>query len=399
MDVLNVERDYTRPLGHPEAAVVRLTGEPTTERVDSKPRVPRRRSSWGIKRLVAFVLPVLIAGIAIYHPFGDAPIDFPIWFDYAFITLTVAAAFGTYKLYRKMSPQGLVQPALMVLVAGAILAGVLYGAYLLLGFIDSTGVLRSGWGLIMARFIGAGFVVVAIVATLKLYGWYTRRFENREAREISLRGQALPILIGLVTGVLLAGTPYLISWGFGDLTVISDPDAFSISWDGFISIIASSGIREGVLIVFVFGVIFFRRTQSALGSYIALGLTAIIVGLASLVIPNIFNLPEFYSYFGTWYVVLAVSIVLPIVGLVVVPGILLGTVYLATNNLWMAAALYVLFRIASALFLVNGIFPGGTPLFYILHIVVPLIIAIPFLIYAIKKGHIVRPRLLTSLRR
>ena len=398
MDVLNVERDFTRPLGHPEAAVVRLTGEPTTERVDSKPRAPRRRSSWGIKRLVAFVLPVFIAGIVIYRPFGDAPIDFPIWFDYAFITLTVAAAFGTYKLYRKMSPRGLAVPALMVLVAGGLLAGVLYGAYLLLGFIDNTSVLRSGWGLIMARFVGAGFVVVAIVATLKLYGWYTRRFENREAREISLRGQALPILIGLVTGVLLAGTPYLISWGFGDLTVISDPDAFSISWDGFISIIASSGLREGVLIVFVFWVIFFRRTQFALGSYIALGLTAIIVGLASLVIPNIFNLPEIYSSFETWYTAVAVSIVLPIVGLIVVPGILLGIVYLATNNLWMAAALYVLFRITSTLILGNGILPGGPPLFSILYIAVPLIIAIPFLIYAIRKGHIVRPRPLTSLR-
>ena len=129
MDDSKIERDFTQPPGVPEATVVRPAEGTGTEGVDSEPRVTRRRSRWGIKRIVAFILPILVAGIAVYRPFEiplelfirlnsfEPPfytfglpleillwfINFPVWFDYVFIILSVAAAFGTYKLYRDIA--------------------------------------------------------------------------------------------------------------------------------------------------------------------------------------------------------------------------------------------------------------------------------------------------------
>ena len=460
MDDSKIERDFTQPPGAPSATVVPPAEGTGMEGVDSEPRVTRRRSRWGIKRIVAFILPILVAAIVVYRPFdfpleilGIFPlgltsypfepssfppgflfwfINFPVWFDYVFIILSVVAAFGTYKLYRRISPQGLMLPALMVLVAGGLLAGALYGVYVLLGLIENSNLfglnwdtiiastveldqliglsnlLGSSWLFIVPGIISAAFVIVAIIATLKLYGWYTRRFENREAREISLRGQALPIIIGLVVGILLAVAQNLIARGYDGTNIFT----LFTSIDQYLIIFINASFWPSVLVVFLFWVILFRRTQTALGSYAAIVLVAIISALASrsvlalilyLSISGVDLNPIFSSFsFRTDLVMLAVGFSW---------GILLGVVYLATKNMWMAAAMYAfypIFAIAGKPVLnytpfmpESGLFPE--PMLSIpsivLPIVLPLIITIPFLIYAIKKGHIVRPRLLTSLRR
>ena len=457
MDDSKIERDLTQPLGAPEATLVRPAEGTDTEGVDSEPRVTRRRSRWGIKRIVAFLLPILVAGIAVYRPF-EIPLELfirlnsfvepplyylglppelllwftslPVWFDYVFIILSVAATFVTYKLYRRISPKGLVLPALMVLVAGGLLAGALYGAYVLLGFIENligqdwpfiitrsveldmlfglSSFLSSSWPFIVPNLVGVGLVIVAIIATLKLYGWYTRRFENREAREISLRGQALPILIGLVVGILLAVAQNLIALGY------DGPSIFTLftSIDQYLLIFINTAFWLNVLVVFLFWVILFRRTQTALGSYAAIVLMAIIsvlisrftlILISSLAISGVnpdlvVSLPSFRT--ELWMLGVGLSW-----------GILLGVVYQATKNMWMAAAMYAfypIFAIAGKPVLnytpfmpESGLFPE--PMLSIpsivLPIVLPLILAIPFLIYAIKKGHIVRPQRLASLRR
>ena len=456
MDVSKLERDFTQPPGASEATVVRPAEGPGTEGVDSEPSVTRRRSRWGIKRIVAFILPILVAGIAVYRPFEiplelfirlnsfEPPfyylglplelflwfINLPVWFDYVFIILSVVATFGTYKLYRRISPKGLVLPALMVLVAGGLLAGALYGVYVLLGLIDNligqdwpfiitrsveldmlfglSSLLGSSWAFIVPNLIGAGLVIVAIIVTLKLYGWYTRRFENREPREISLRGQALPILIGLVVGILLAVAQNLIARGYAGSNIFT----LFTSIDQYLLIFINTSFWLNVLVVFLFWVILFRRIQTALGSYATIVLMAIIsvlisrftlVLISSLAISGVnpdlvVSLPSFRT--ELWMLGVGLSW-----------GILLGVVYLATKNMWMAAAMYAfypIFAIAGKPVLnytpfmpESGLFPErmlSIPSI-VLPIVLPLIIAIPFLIYAIKKGHIVRPRLLTSLRR
>ena len=456
MDVSKIERDFTQPPGVPEATVVRPAEGTGTEGVDSEPSVTRRRSRWGIKRIVAFILPILVAGIAVYRPF-EIPLElfirlnsfeppfyyfgfplelfllffnFPVWFDYVFIILSVVATFGTYKLYRRISPKGLMLPALMVLVAGGLLAGALYGVYVLLGLIDNligqdwpfiitrsveldmlfglSSLLSSSWPFIVPNLVGAGLVIVAIIVTLKLYGWYTRRFENREAREISLRGQVLPILIGLVVGILLAGAQNLIALGYAGSNIFT----LFTSIDQYLLIFINTSFWLNVLVVFLFWVILFRRIQTALGSYAAIVLMAIIsvlisrftlVLISSLAISGVnpdlvVSLPSFRT--ELWMLGVGLSW-----------GILLGVVYQATKNMWMAAAMYAfypVFAIAGKPVLnytpfmpESGLFPErmlSIPSI-VLPIVLPLIIAIPFLIYAIKKGHIVRPRLLTSLRR
>ena len=455
--ISKLERDFTQPLGAPEATVVRPAEGTGTEGVDSEPSVTRRRSRWGIKRIVAFILPILVAGIAVYRPF-EIPLElfirlnsfeppfyyyfgfplelfllffnFPVWFDYVFIILSVVATFGTYKLYRRISPKGLMLPALMVLVAGGLLAGALYGVYVLLGFIDNlidqdwpfiitrsveldmlfglSSLLSSSWPFIVPNLVGAGLVIVAIIVTLKLYGWYTRRFENREAREISLRGQVLPILIGLVVGILLAGAQNLIALGYAGSNIFT----LFTSIDQYLLIFINTSFWLNILVVFLFWVILFRRIQTALGSYAAIVLMAIIsvlisrftlVLISSLSISGVnpdlvVSLPSFRT--ELWMLGVGLSW-----------GILLGVVYQATKNMWMAAAMYAfypVFAIAGKPVLnytpfmpESGLFPErmlSIPSI-VLPIVLPLIIAIPFLIYAIRKGHIVRPRLLTSLRR
>ena len=74
------------------------------------------------------------------------------------------------------------------------MAGALYGVYVLLGLIDNligqdwpfiitrsveldmlfglSSLLSSSWPFIVPNLVGAGIVIVAIIVTLKLYGWY-----------------------------------------------------------------------------------------------------------------------------------------------------------------------------------------------------------------------------------
>ena len=321
MDDLKLEQDLTESQDDLETVVI--DSESTSvDGVDPEPRVPRRRFPRLIKRFGLAVLLVLVIGIA--ATFFGIPIAVLEIFDFELDRWVEFLVIGGISL---------VLTALLIFVA------------------------------------------------LKSYACYTRKFETRVLSEISLRGQILPILVGLVVGVLLAGTLYLIQWALGIVEITFDE--FALSWTGVIIIIFWLGFGTGIVEELLFRVFLLRHIQVFLGSYAAIVLSSILFGFVHLLDPG-----------HTWYTALMLGIGL---------GTLLGTVYLATNNLWMAATLHGSYNITVSL-LVNATvteFSTEDVLLYryVAIMVLALIAAVPFLIYAIRKGHIVRPRLLTYSRR
>ena len=325
MDDLKLEQDLTESQGDLETVatdseVLEVDG------VDPEPRVPRRRFPRLIKRFGLAVLLVLVIGVAVIFQ--------------AFFFGIPIAVLETFDLE-------LDQWVELLIIGGTSLV----------------------------------LTALLIFVALKSYACYTRKFETRVLTEISLRGQILPILVGLVVGVLLAGTLYLIQWALGIVEITFDE--FALGWTGVIIIIFWLGFSTGIVEELLFRVLLLRHIQVFLGSYAAIVLSSILFGFVHLLDPV-----------HTWYTALMLGIGL---------GTLLGTVYLATNNLWMAATLHGSYNITVSL-LVNATIPEfGTEdvlLYrYVAIMVLALIAAIPFLIYAIRKGHIVQPRFLTYLRR
>ena len=234
-------------------------------------------------------------------------------------------------------------------------------------------------------------VLLSIVITLVLYGLYTRVFEDRDAAEISFRGQVVPIAIGLLIGPLLMGSVVLILWLSGAIEITANESGFN--WYG---IFFGAGLSAGILEEMQFRVALLRLIQIPLGSYIAVVVSAILFGFVHMLNPN-----------ATLFSSVAIAIE---------AGVLLGAVYLATNNLWMAAALHFSWNVSQALITstVSGIDIGGIGRIQpvgdqtwlhggafgveasIITIILALLVSIPFWVYAIKKKHIVVPYLLKN---
>ena len=157
-----------------------------------------------------------------------------------------------------------------------------------------------------------------------------------------MRGQVLPILIGLVVGILLAGAQNLIALGYAGSNIFT----LFTSIDQYLLIFINTSFWLNILVVFLFWVILFRRIQTALGSYAAIVLMAIIsvlisrftlVLISSLSISGVnpdlvVSLPSFRT--ELWMLGVGLSW-----------GILLGVVYQATKNMWMAAAMYAFYPV------------------------------------------------------
>jgi uncharacterized protein len=161
-----------------------------------------------------------------------------------------------------------------------------------------------------------GLVGVVVLATLTLIGYTLlyRAYEKRQITELSSQGIARNLLIGAVLGAVLQSlTIYVIYLNHGFTIVSVNPFGFVLPALGMSF---GAAIMEEVL----FRGIIFRITESSLGSYWALAISALIFGAAHLANPN--------------------STLIAAMGIAIQAGLLLGAAYIYSRNLWLPIALH-----------------------------------------------------------
>lgn len=157
---------------------------------------------------------------------------------------------------------------------------------------------------------GILLAVLAIYCYIVLYGFY----EKREIAELSKKRILKNLTIGIVLGSLLQSLTILVIYLGGSYSVISvNPVVFIIPP---LTIAFTSAIIEELL----FRGIIFRIMEEILGSYVALGISALIFGGLHLLNPN--------------------SSVVAGIGLAIQAGLLLGAAYIFAKNLWFPIAIH-----------------------------------------------------------
>ena len=160
----------------------------------------------------------------------------------------------------------------------------------------------------------AANVVLQIVAVHVAYRGMVRLVEARSAAELGLRGAARETGAGILVGAgcltvtvgLVAALGYYHVEGFGVWAALATA----------LGLAAGSGYIEEV----IFRGVVFRIAEEALGTWLALGITVALFGLAHLGNPN-----------ATLYGAAAIGIE---------AGMLLGAAYVVTRRLWLAVGVH-----------------------------------------------------------
>lgn len=170
---------------------------------------------------------------------------------------------------------------------------------------------------------------IAAILLLVVYSILYKFYEKRKITELSANGLAKNLISGILLGGLLQSLT---------IFIIYLNDGFSIiSVNGFIDLLPSltmaftAAIAEELL----FRGIIFRITEEKLGSYIALGVSAILFGAIHYSNPN--------SSFKA------------ALGIAIQAGLLLGAAYIYSKNLWFPIAIHFAWN-----FTQSGIFGAAT---------------------------------------
>ncbi|MEO5777328.1 MAG: CPBP family intramembrane glutamic endopeptidase [Flavobacterium sp.] len=171
--------------------------------------------------------------------------------------------------------------------------------------------------------------IIASIAVIAAYKFFYRWIEKREVTEISTKGIARSLLAGLLLGVVLQSLTILVIYLSGGFKLVAvNPLSFVIIP---LTVAFSVAIFEEILLR---GIIF-RIVEEKLGSVIALVISAIVFGALHLANPN--------------------STVLSATCVTIEAGLLLGTAYIYTRNLWFPIAFHFAWN-----FLQSGIFGAIT---------------------------------------
>ena len=171
--------------------------------------------------------------------------------------------------------------------------------------------------------------ITASVAVIIAYEIFFRKIEKREVTEISAKGIAKNLILGILIGVVLQSLIVFVIYLNNGFHVVSvNPFKFIIIP---LTVAFTVAIFEEILIR---GIIF-RIVEEKLGSYISLVLSAIIFGALHLVNPE--------SSFTSAACV------------AVEGGLLLGAAYIYSRNLWLPIAIHFAWN-----FMQSGIFGAVT---------------------------------------
>ncbi|WP_224241578.1 CPBP family intramembrane glutamic endopeptidase [Hyalangium gracile] len=163
---------------------------------------------------------------------------------------------------------------------------------------------RSMW----PQLLGAG-------AALASYALYVRLVEKRPVSELSPTGAWRELGIGLLLGALLVVVVIGVLAGLGAYEVVG-----SNGWSMKLLNPLAEMTLVGVLEELLCRGILFRITEKALGSWIALGISAVLFGVA--------HLP------GAGAGMLAI-------GIAVVAGVFFATAFMVTRRLWLCIGIHV----------------------------------------------------------
>ena len=156
--------------------------------------------------------------------------------------------------------------------------------------------------------------IMASVAVIFAYKLFYQKIENREVTEISVKGIAKNLTLGIIIGVTLQSLTVLVIYLSNGFTVVSiNPVSFIIIP---LTVAFTVAIFEEILI----RGILFRIIEEKLGSYIALIISAIIFGGLHLINPN--------------------SSLISATCVAIEAGLLLGAAYIYTRNLWFPIAIH-----------------------------------------------------------
>ncbi len=169
------------------------------------------------------------------------------------------------------------------------------------------------------------FTAIALPVAFFAYAGHVRWVEKRQVRELDLRGAGTEFGAGILAGAVLFSVAVGIIWamgfyhvtGFNRWTVLVDSLILSIL-SGFLEELLTRGI-------------IFRILEETLGTWIALGLSALLFGAMHLGNPN-----------ATWTSAAAIALE---------AGLLLGACYTLTRRLWLAIGLHMAWN-----FVQGGIF-------------------------------------------
>ena len=194
---------------------------------------------------------------------------------------------------------------------------------ILLGFVGLVGVVAIGQIGTESLLSGMGMEedfrnlmtgIVAAILAIVAYRYLFNIYEKRDITELSTRGMGRHLLLGVLLGAALQALTILVIYLNGGYTVVSvNPVQYMIPP---LTMAITAAIVEEIL----FRGILFRILEEKWGSYVGLGVSALIFGALHLANPN--------------------SSLVTAIGLAIQAGLLLGVAYMFTRNLWFPIAIH-----------------------------------------------------------
>ncbi|HXO30369.1 MAG TPA: type II CAAX endopeptidase family protein [Thermoanaerobaculia bacterium] len=171
---------------------------------------------------------------------------------------------------------------------------------------------KSGWGQVLGLVLVAGVCLV--------YAAYVRLIERRPVVELALRGAPQAFGKGFVVGAALFSATILELWVIGVYSVVA---VFGV--DALLAPLTSA-LVAAFIEELVFRGVLFRIIEESLGSWLALGLSALLFGLL-----------HAFNHGATWVSTLAIALE---------AGVLLAAVYMFSRRLWTCIGLHCAWNFA-----------------------------------------------------
>ena len=165
--------------------------------------------------------------------------------------------------------------------------------------------------------------------TLAFLGYYVfvRFVEKRPVNELAVRPLFTELGSGLLLGALLFTTTIAVLYAF-DVYQVTGYNAWPLLMPALLMALSTSVVEE-----LIFRGILFRIIEASLGSWIALGVSAVVFGLLHLPNPN--------------------STLLAACAIAIEAGIMLGAAYMLTRRLWLCIGIHMSWN-----FTQSGVFSG-----------------------------------------
>jgi membrane protease YdiL (CAAX protease family) len=172
-------------------------------------------------------------------------------------------------------------------------------------------------------------ILIAVVIVYFAYGLYVHWIENRLVTELSRNGAIRELGMGMLVGFGIIATAIGILWMIGSYQV-QGVNRWLVLLPALVANIPSAFVQE-----ILFRGILFRITEESLGTWLAMGISALLFGLIHV-----------FSANATVFSTLAIALE---------AGILLAAAYVLRRRLWLPIGIHIAWDFA-----VDGIFGVGS---------------------------------------